>query len=130
MGPGLVISREGAQSYVIEVKPGVHMKAHRSFLKPYKDDTCNTQPIPLNYHQRTEIDVGGEPDEWEMDKVVGHMGEGGKVKFLTTCLGNSPEKAPCRDPGDLLPRYNVEIRYYRESKNPKVDMVVHLGWNW
>ena len=36
IGPGIVKAREGERSYLIEVKPGVDMTAHRSFLKPYK----------------------------------------------------------------------------------------------
>ena len=33
LGPALVVTREGAHSYQIEIKPGTHIKAHRSFLK-------------------------------------------------------------------------------------------------
>ena len=33
IGPGIVKDREGDRSYVIEIKPGSEMKAHRSFLK-------------------------------------------------------------------------------------------------
>ena len=33
LGPALVVAREGAHSYQIEVKPGTFIKTHRSFLK-------------------------------------------------------------------------------------------------
>ena len=33
IGPGTVVAREGESSYEIEIKPGVTMKAPRTFLK-------------------------------------------------------------------------------------------------
>jgi len=37
IGPGIVKAREGERSYLIEIKPGMEMKAHRSFLKIYNE---------------------------------------------------------------------------------------------
>ena len=103
------------------------MKAHRSFLKPYIEDIYNEKSVPLFFHQRTEIDVGGEADEWEVDKVVAHKVEGGKVRFLTTWVGHSPEEATWTDARDFLPRYNVEFVDYCRSINLTLDIVTHLG---
>ena len=122
-----MIARGGAQSYLIEVKPGMHMKAHLSFLKPYIDDIFNEKSVPLFFHQRTEIDVGGEADEWKVDKVVAHKVEGGKVRFLNTWVGHSPEEATWTDARDFLPRYNVEFVDYCKSNNLKLDIVTHLS---
>ena len=52
-------------------------------MKPHIDYRFNGQPIPLFYHQRTELDVEGEVDEWVVEKVLEHKVEGGKVRFLT-----------------------------------------------
>ena len=127
LGPALVKAREGSRSYVIEVKPGAEMKAHRSFLKPFIEDIFNGQPIPLFYHQRTEIDVEAEIDEWEVDKVVRHIIEEGKLKFLTSWLGHTPDEASWNEARDFLPRYNVEFVDYCKSKGLKLDLVEHLG---
>jgi hypothetical protein len=59
LGPAVVTAREGVRSYLIELKPGTQIKAHRSFLKEFVEDVFNGQPIPLFFHQRTEIDAGG-----------------------------------------------------------------------
>jgi hypothetical protein len=37
IGPGVVKNREGERSYLVEIKPGVQIKAHRSFLKEYRE---------------------------------------------------------------------------------------------
>ena len=34
LGPVEIVTREGKHSYTILVKPGLEIKAHRSFLKP------------------------------------------------------------------------------------------------
>ena len=81
LGPALVTSREGAHSYTVEIKQGVSLKAHRSYLKRYEEDIFNSHPIPLFYHQRTEVDVEGEIDEWEVDRVLGHKEEGERSSF-------------------------------------------------
>ena len=79
------------------------------------------------FHQRTEIDVGGETDEWEVDKVVAHKVEAGKVRFLTTWVGHSPEEATWTDARDFLPRYNVEFVDNCKTNSLKLDIVTHLG---
>ena len=79
------------------------MNANRRFLQPYLDDIFNEKSVPLYYHQRTEIEVGGEVDEWEVDRVVGHKLVWSKMKFLTTWVGHSAEEATWTEPRDFLP---------------------------
>ena len=72
LGPARILKRIGAQSYLIEVKEGVEISAHDSFLKLYFENEMVGEPIPLYYHQRTVIDEDAQPDEWEVDEVIDH----------------------------------------------------------
>jgi hypothetical protein len=126
IGPGLVKAR-GARSYLIELKPGVEIKAHRSFLKEFVEDKFNGEPIHLFYHQRTEIDRGGEVDEWEVDKILEHKTVNGKVKFLTTWKGHPKDDATWEEPKEFLPRYNTEFVAYCKKHGLQLDLVSQLG---
>ena len=127
LGPAIVKGREGARSYIVELKPGMEIKAHRSFLKEYVEDVYNGQPIPLYFHQRTEVDMGAAADEWLVDKVVNHKIEGTKVKFLTTWEGHPAEEATWEDASNFLPRYNTEFVTYCKTHGLKLDLVDQLG---
>ena len=63
-GPGIVLERIGEHSYVVELGPGVRQEAHRSQLKPYREDYANEDPFPLFYFssKAEEVEVG--PDEY------------------------------------------------------------------
>ena len=43
LGPAKIVSREGNLSYTIRVKPEKEMTCARSFLKPYVEDTYNSE---------------------------------------------------------------------------------------
>ena len=84
---------EGEHSYVLEIKPEVEMSVHVSCLKPYKEDTCLGNPVPLFYHRRTVVDPEAEPDEWLVEKVVKHrVTRSGKFEFLVRWQGYGPEE--------------------------------------
>ena len=72
LGPGYVIAREGERSYVVEMKPGVTMKAHRSALKPYIRDPVE-EYVPMCFHRRTVPDPEAAPDKWLLEKSLGHI---------------------------------------------------------
>ena len=72
LGPVEVVTRKGKHSYTILVKPTLEIKAHRSFLKPYAEDTYNRDPIPLFYHRRTVVDENAEPDDFEVEEILDH----------------------------------------------------------
>ena len=127
LGPAIVTAREGKRSYVIELKAGVHIKAHRSFLKEYVEDIFNEKHLPLFYFQRTELEGGGQVDEWLVDKVIGHKIEGNKLKFLTTWEGHAQEEATWEDAKNFLPMYNVEFVKYCKEKGIQMDLVDQLG---
>ena len=112
LGPAIVKGREGARSYVIELKPDMQMKVHRSFLKPYIEDVFNSQPIPLYYHQRTEIDTGASADEWLVERILSHKIENNKIKFLTSWEGHTLDEATWEEARNFIPRYNSEFVAY------------------
>ena len=58
LGKAFITARESESSYVIEIRPGSKLKVHASFLKPWVEEEVVENPIPLFYHQRTEIDLG------------------------------------------------------------------------
>ena len=56
-------TREGEHSYVIEVKEGYEMKAHRKALKGFVEEIFPNHETPLYYHKRTVVDDDALPDE-------------------------------------------------------------------
>ncbi len=67
-----MIAREGVDSYQVEVKPGKIMGSPRNFLKAYTQDKFSENPIELFYHKRTPVDLEGAPDEYILEKILGH----------------------------------------------------------
>ena len=72
IGPCPVVARRGADSYVVEDKPGHERAVHSSQLKPSLEDEFADNPTPLHYFRQTEVDLTDEVDEWEVDKICQH----------------------------------------------------------
>ena len=68
IGPCPIVDRRGADSYVINDKPGHRREVHSSQLKPYVEDQHADAAFPLHYWRMTEADVTDEVDEWEVDE--------------------------------------------------------------
>jgi len=92
IGPGVVKAREGKRSYLIKIKPGFEMKAHRSFLKLYNEPQVAGRGVPLFYFKRTEPEEGAMPDEWQVEKILAHRKRGGEWEFFKTCKKLHPPK--------------------------------------
>ena len=117
VGPCVVVEREGAQSYVIRVKEGSTMKAHRGALKPYRDDAFSGKKVELFYHQRTPLDEGVGTDEWEVDKILKHRRDPkGKYSFLTRWKGQEENEETWEPVVSFIPRINTELVKYVEEK--------------
>ena len=125
IGPCAVVSRQGADSYTIEDKPGHRRSAHSSQLKPYVEDEHSRILMPLHFFKQTEEDTTAEADEWEVDHIVRHRtDEEGKMWFLTQWAGyQDPTWEPL---GNFVHHYNVDwAEYCRQHKiNPNV--IEHL----
>lgn len=127
LGPALVTAREGEHSWLIEIKPGVHIKAHQSFLKPFWEDTVYGDPIPLFYHQRTVVDPEAQPDEWVVEKILRHrIGPDGNLEFYTHWRGYSEEDSSWEPVRHFIHRYATDLVKYCREHNLRVDLTRYL----
>jgi hypothetical protein len=118
LGPAIVVSREGERSYVIKVNPDHEMKAHRSFLKPFKEEIFVGSPTPLFFHQRTVLDPSAAPDEYEVDKILRHRrDEKGNYEFLTKWKGFDVTDSTWEPIGNFFHRYSSDfVKYVVQHK--------------
>ena len=122
----MVTARESESSYVIEIRPGSKLKVHASFLKPWVEDEVVGNPIPLFYHQHTEIDPELQVDEWVCKRILSHRVVGDSWEFLTEWEGaeDSPTWEP---PGNFVHRDSSEFVKYFHHHRVKFDLVKHLA---
>ena len=125
LGPCPVLARQGADSYVVEVKPGREQAFHSSHMKIFKEDEYGDDPTALHYVQPTEADMEIELDEWEVEKLLEHRtGKDGKLEFLTKWVGfENPTWEPI---GNFVHRYSMDWVRYCRDKQVRVDVVKHL----
>ena len=80
--PGVVVAKEGESSYQIEIKPGHTIGAHGGALKFYTPDKHTESFIKMFYHRRTPTDPEGAPDEFILEKILGHEEVGVEYFFV------------------------------------------------
>ena len=113
----VIVSRVGKHSYIIRVTPEKEMGAHQSFLKPYNEDTCNKDPMPLFFHRRTIVDAKALPDEYEVEEILDHrITRGGKEEYLTWWKGWPKENASWEPPNHFFHRYSSDFVKYCKRK--------------
>ena len=123
LGPAKIVAREGEDSYVIEIKPEHLMKSHRTFLKPHFEDVYSGQPVPLFYHRRTVLEDQIEPDEFIVEKIIGHRRKpDGTEEFLTHWRGYPREEATWEPPNHFFHRYSADFVDYCQQNglNPPI----------
>ena len=82
IGPCVVLARQGADSYVVEDKPGHERAAHSSQLKAFLKDGFADAPLPLHYFRQAEVDLTDEFNEWEVEEILEHKaGDDGQLWF-------------------------------------------------
>jgi hypothetical protein len=124
IGPGVVTNREGDRSYVVEVKPGLEMKAHRSFLKEYIEPEVFGKGRPLYYFRRTEKEEEALPDEWEVDKILKHrLGRDGQWEFLTKWVGCADGEETWEPIGHFIHRYSADFVIYCRNQGLDIDLL-------
>jgi hypothetical protein len=124
IGPGVVKAREGERSYVVEIKPGMEMKAHRSFLKEYREPQLVGKGVPLFYYRRTEKEEDALPDEWEVEKILRHRkGKHNKLEFLTKWVGFESGEETWEPAGNFVHRISEAFVRYCREKNLNVDLM-------
>ena len=124
LGPAAIVEREGERSYVVELKPQYYMKAPRSMLKLYKQDTVIGKPMEMYYHRRTEPVEEAMPDEWLVDKILEHKVERGQFKFLTQWQGS--DEHTWEPVGNFIHRYSSDFVRYCRKKGILMELVQFL----
>ena len=119
LGPAVVLDRVGENSYDVRIAENRTIRAHTSFLKPYRTDEFNGQPKPIFWHQRTVPDAEATPDEWNVNEVLDHRVRKGEMQFLTQWEGYGANEAVWEPIGNFFHRYNPEpIRYAKKRRIP------------
>jgi hypothetical protein len=127
IGPGVVKAREGERSYLIEIKPGVTMKAHRSFLKLYTEPKVEGRGVPLFFFKRTEPEEGAMPDEWEAEAILAHRKRGGEWEFLTKWVGFEDGESTWEPAKNFIHRISGEFLRYCTAKRLSLDWLKELN---
>ena len=126
IGPGIVKIREGERSYLVEIKPGVQIKAHRSFLKEYREPPVFGKGVPLYFFKRTEKEEEATPDEWEVEKILSHRRKGDTWEFLTKWTGYEEGEETWEPIGNFIHRFSHELVRYCTNKNLEVNLMGEL----
>ena len=126
LGPALVKAREGADSYRVEVKPGVDISSPRKFLKAYQEDVPSGKSFPLYFFQRTESDVEASPEEWEVEFVAKHRVVGDKIEFLPKWKGYPLEESVWEPVGNFFHRYAAPLIDYCRRHGVVLDVTKYL----
>ena len=128
IGPVPIVAREGEHSYVVETKPGHRVSALRKALKLCVPDNFGGEPVPLFYHQRTVPDPDAEPDEWRVEKILGHRkNASGGEEFKTKWEGS--DRITWEPLGNFFPRVNSELIAYCKKHKIGPEFVQHLSPN-
>jgi hypothetical protein len=127
IGPGVVKAREGERSYLIEIKPGFEIKAHRSFLKPYNEPKVFGRGVPLYFFKRTEPEEDAMPDEWVVEKILAHRKRGGEWEFLTKWVGYADGEETWEPAKNFIHRISEDFVRYCTTKKIHLDWLRELG---
>ena len=119
LGPGLILEQIGQGSYRVQVEENRIIEAPVKFLKKYIEDPLGGG-TPLFFHRRTERKAVSEEGE-EVEEVLGHKKEGGKLWFLVGTIGEGD--ARWVDAAYFLDKVEEGWRKYCEKKGLKVDLV-------
>ena len=101
------------------------MGAHRGALKAYTPDVFSESPIQLFYHRRTPGDPEGAPDEFILEKVLGHEEIGGKMFFKVKWQGwEDPTLEPA---GNFFHRFSGPLIQYGNEHGVHMNIFRELA---
>ena len=84
--------------------------------------------MPLFFHRRTIQDPEGAPDEWKVDKVLGHRTKpNGEYQFLTQWCGYGEDEATWEPISHFFHRYNSDLVKYCQGKGIAMEVMAHLS---
>jgi hypothetical protein len=102
------------------------MKAHRSFLKNYREPRVTGCGVPLYFFRRTEKEEEAMPDEWEVEKILAHRKRGGEWEFLTKWAGFSEGEETWEPAKNFIHRISGELIRYCIAKHLSLDWLREL----
>ena len=115
---------------MVELLDGVFKKAPRRFLKPYVEDKWNGAPKPLFFHKRTVPDLHAQPDDLEVEKILGHRTlPNGCREYLTQWVGEHEEEATWEPVGSFIPRFNSDWMTYCKDNGILPELVKSLHFD-
>ena len=121
LGPCLVMEREGENSYIIQVKEGQNIKAHRMHLKGYVEDEENQHQVDLFHHQRTVPLPDSQPDMWFTEAVLNHrVNQRGQLELLTKWQGY--DEANWEPVGSFFHSYSADLVDYCQRKGVNLNL--------
>jgi hypothetical protein len=125
LGPCPVLRREGAESYVVEIKPGKEFPVHSQHMKPHIPDEHSVEPIPLYYYRLAKTELYAEVDEWEVERILlHHVDEAGEPWFHTKWKG---VVVPSWEPlSTFIMRFSDDWADYCRRNSLNFNVVKHL----
>ena len=127
-GPGIVLRRVGAHSYVVQLKPGGEQEAHRSQLRPHVEDQYSGESFPLYYFTGKAPIVEMGPDEWLVEAIEGHRkGPGGRPEFLVRWKDWDPTDRRWEPCSSFFPAYNEVLVEYCQKHGISLDLAQVLA---
>lgn len=116
--------REGESSYLVEIKPGRVISLHRSQLKPHFEDEFSGEKLKMFTFLPTPEEFDSGPDEWEVEKVLGHRERGGKLEFRVKWKDS--DELTWEPLMNFIHRYSGDWRDYVKAKNLKFNIVDYM----
>ena len=91
IGPGIIVERPRANSYVVQVEPNRIISAYRDQLKPWIEDTITGNSYPLFFHRGRSQFSGLEGSQEVVQKIVAHRLKDGQLQFHTLWEGTGED---------------------------------------
>ena len=127
VGPVKVLSRTGAASYQVALRPGMAYDVHVSGLKPWVGEQLEGEPTELSHNLSGYQVLETAPDEWEVDEILKHrVDTEGKVTFLTRWEGAALGEETWEPVENFIPRYCYKLLQYCREHRLHIDLVNEL----
>ena len=125
----MVRQRIGDRSYRVQIKETVIQDVHQDHLKTVQDSLVTEPRYELYHYQGIHQDYDTAPDEYIVDKVVGHRWKkDGTLEFRVHWKGFDTNEDTWEPPSTFLLKYNTDFVHYCREKRlcDKVDLFCYL----
>ena len=127
VGPAEVVSRVGAMSYQVRVKPGMVQDVHREQLTPYMGDRLEGLGVEMFHHMSGYRPMETQVGEWNVESILRHRkGRNGQLEFLTKWEGAAPGEETWEPAQHFVMRYCYELVKYLRAHGLNVGMAEAL----